>query len=114
VDADAGKPAEVLADRDLELVAAAPDSVGDQLGLEEVDDTLGQGVVAGIADRADRDQHAVIDERLGVVGSAAKRETALSKRGAQGLYRCRSHPVEFLELGFGDLGQLIQARVAGA
>jgi hypothetical protein len=47
------------------------------------------------------------------IGSAAERETALIKRGAQGGYRGRPHAMQFLELGLGDLGQLIQVRVAG-
>jgi hypothetical protein len=39
------EPAEVFDDRELELGARAPDAVGDQLGLERVDEALGQGVV---------------------------------------------------------------------
>jgi hypothetical protein len=54
------EPAEVLHDRELELRARAPDAVGDQLGLEAVNEALGQRVVLGVADRADRGQHAVI------------------------------------------------------
>jgi hypothetical protein len=38
------KPGDVLDDRELKLAARAPDAVGDQLGLEAVDEALGQGV----------------------------------------------------------------------
>ena len=48
------EPADVLDDRELELGARAPDAVGDQLGLEAVDEALGHGVVVGVADRPDR------------------------------------------------------------
>jgi hypothetical protein len=44
------KPGEVFDDRELELAASAPDAVGDQLGLDRVDEALGDGVVIGIAD----------------------------------------------------------------
>ena len=39
------EPADVLDDGELELGAGAPDAVGDQLGLEGVDEALGQRVV---------------------------------------------------------------------
>src|SRR5688572_26721723 len=39
------EPADVLDDGELELAAAAPDAVGDQLGLEGIDEALGHGVV---------------------------------------------------------------------
>jgi hypothetical protein len=58
---------DVLDDGELELGAGAPDAVGDQLGLEAVDEALGERVVVGVADRADRGEDAVIGERLGVV-----------------------------------------------
>ncbi len=61
------EPADVFDDRELKLGARAPDAVGDQLGLEGVDKALGQGVVIGVADRPDADEHAVIGERLRVV-----------------------------------------------
>ena len=61
------EPAEVFDDGELELVAGVPDAVGDQLGLEAVDEALGQRVVVGVADRADRGEDAVIGEGLGVV-----------------------------------------------
>jgi len=37
------EPGDVLHDGELELRAAGPDTVGDQLGLEGVDEALGQG-----------------------------------------------------------------------
>jgi len=43
-------PADVFDDGELELAAAAPDAVGDQLGLEAVDERLGEGVVVCVAD----------------------------------------------------------------
>jgi hypothetical protein len=39
------EPADVLHDGELELAAADPDAVGDQLGLEAVDEALGDRVV---------------------------------------------------------------------
>jgi hypothetical protein len=48
------EPAEVFDDRELELRARLPDTVLDQLDLERVDERLGQRVVVGVADRADR------------------------------------------------------------
>jgi hypothetical protein len=45
------KPADPLDDGQLELSASAPDAVGDQLGLEAIDEALGQRVVERIADR---------------------------------------------------------------
>jgi len=38
------KPVDVLEDRELQLAAGLPDAVFDQLGLEGVDEALGQGV----------------------------------------------------------------------
>jgi hypothetical protein len=35
------EPAEVFDDSGLELVAGTPDAIGDQLGLERVDEALG-------------------------------------------------------------------------
>jgi hypothetical protein len=61
------EPGDVLDDGQLELRAGAPGAVGDQLGLEGVDEALGHRVVVGVADRADRGKHAVIVEGLGVV-----------------------------------------------
>ena len=40
------EPADVLDDGELELRAGAPDAVGDELGLEAVDEALGQRVEA--------------------------------------------------------------------
>jgi len=64
VQADVVEPADPFNDRELELRAGLPDAVGDQLGLEGVDEALGQSVVIGVADRSDRAQHAVIVEDL--------------------------------------------------
>jgi hypothetical protein len=47
-------PADVLDYGELELRAGPPNTVGDQLGLEAVDERLGERVVVGVADRADR------------------------------------------------------------
>jgi hypothetical protein len=41
-------PADVLDDGELELTARPPDAVGDQLGLEAVDERLGERVDAPI------------------------------------------------------------------
>jgi hypothetical protein len=60
-------PAEVLDDGELELRPGAPDAVGDELGLEGVDEALRERVVIGIPDRTDRGEHAVVGQRLGVV-----------------------------------------------
>jgi hypothetical protein len=38
------EPADPLDDRQLELEAAAPDAVGDQLGVEGVDEALGRAL----------------------------------------------------------------------
>ena len=61
------EPADVFDDGELELGPGAPDAVGDQLGLEAVDEALGQRVVVRVADRADRRQDVVVIEDLGVV-----------------------------------------------
>src|SRR4051794_317251 len=58
------EPADVFDERELELGAGAPDTVGDQLGLEGVDEALGERVVIGIPDGPDRREHAVIVEHL--------------------------------------------------
>ena len=55
------EPADALDDGELELAAVAPDAVGDQLGLEGVHEGLGERVVVGVADAADRREHAVIE-----------------------------------------------------
>jgi tetratricopeptide (TPR) repeat protein len=49
-------------DRELQMAAGAPDAVGDQLGLEGVDEALGHRVVVGVADATDRREHVVIVE----------------------------------------------------
>ena len=61
------EPGDVFDDGELELCAGAPDAVADQLGLEAVDEALRGRVVVGIADGADRGEHAVVVEGLGVV-----------------------------------------------
>ena len=61
------EPRDVLHDGELELRSAGPDAVCDQLGLEGVDEALGDGVVQRVADRPDRGEHAVVLERLAVV-----------------------------------------------
>ena len=48
------EPGNVFDDRELELRGRLPDAVADQLGLEAVDERLGERVVVGVADRADR------------------------------------------------------------
>ena len=45
VQAGGVEPADVLDDRQLELGSRAPDAVGDELGLEAVDEALGHRVV---------------------------------------------------------------------
>ena len=50
------EPAEVLDDRQLELVAAAPDAIGDQLGLDRVDEALGERVDAPMSSAAKREK----------------------------------------------------------
>jgi hypothetical protein len=45
------EPAEVLDDRELELGATPPDAVGDQFGLEAVDERLGERVCLWRPDR---------------------------------------------------------------
>ena len=42
----------------------AEDAVGDQFGLEGVDEAFGQGVVVGVADGADAGQHLAVVEHL--------------------------------------------------
>ena len=61
------EPGDVFDDGELELRAAAPDAVTDQLGLEAVDEALGRGVVVRVADGPDRGEHAVVVEGLAVV-----------------------------------------------
>jgi len=61
------EPGDVLDDRELQLAAGAPDAVGDQLGLEAVDEALGHAVVVGIAGAPNGCEDVVVGERLGVV-----------------------------------------------
>ena len=58
------EPAEVLDDRELELGSGLPDAIGDQLGLDRVDEALGERVIERVADRADGLQHLVVVENL--------------------------------------------------
>jgi hypothetical protein len=60
-------PADVLDDGEFELAARPPDAVADQLGLEAVDERLGERIVIRVADRSDGGEDAVVGERLGVV-----------------------------------------------
>jgi hypothetical protein len=53
VDSFVVEPGDVSDDRDLELAATRPGSVGNQLGLEGVDEALSGRVVLGIADGSD-------------------------------------------------------------
>jgi hypothetical protein len=64
------EPADPLDDRELELGAGLPDAVGDELGLEGINERLGEGVVVGVADRSDRAEHAMVVEYLpeGIAG----------------------------------------------
>jgi hypothetical protein len=57
-------PADVFDEGEFELAAAPPDSICDQLGLEAVDEGLGERVVVGISDRADGGEHAVVVQGL--------------------------------------------------
>jgi hypothetical protein len=68
VDALVVEPRDVADDRELELAAARPCAVGDELGLEGVDEALSGSVVVGIADGSDRAEDIVVAQHLGVVG----------------------------------------------
>ncbi len=49
------EPVDVFEGGDLDLLCGAPGPAGlDQLGLEQPDDRLGEGVVVGVADGPDR------------------------------------------------------------
>ena len=61
------EPADPLDDRQLGLLVGAPDAVGDQLGLEAVDERFRERVVLTIAGRAERPGDVVVIERLRVV-----------------------------------------------
>jgi hypothetical protein len=58
------EPGDPLDDRELELGSGTPDAIGDQLGLEGVDEALGHGVVVGVADRSDRPDDPMVVEDL--------------------------------------------------
>ena len=62
---DRVEPADVLDGRALELRPRLPDAVGDQLGLVRVDERLGERVIEGVPDRADRGERAVVVDDLG-------------------------------------------------
>ena len=61
------EPGDPFDDREFELGAGVPDAVGDQFGLEAVDEALGHGVVVGVADRTDARENAMVGQGLGVV-----------------------------------------------
>jgi hypothetical protein len=46
-------------------------AIGDQFSLEAVDERLGERVVVDVAGRANRGEHPVVGERLGVVDARA-------------------------------------------
>jgi hypothetical protein len=52
VEAVVVEPADVLHDGERELGSAAPDAVGDELGLEAVDEAFGESVVASPPSRS--------------------------------------------------------------
>jgi hypothetical protein len=54
VDALVVEPGDVLDDRELELAATGPAAIGDELGLEGVDEALGGGVDAPIVVKSGR------------------------------------------------------------
>jgi hypothetical protein len=61
------EPVDPLQGGVLDLVKAFPGATpADQLGLVQPDDGLGQGVVIGVADRANRGDRAGLGEPLGV------------------------------------------------
>ena len=61
------EPGDVLNDGELELGSGAPHAVGDQFGLEAVDEAFGERVVIAVADGPDRREHGVVVEDLLVV-----------------------------------------------
>jgi len=56
------EPAEVFDDRELELGSCSPDAVGDQFGLEAVDERFCERVVVRVPDRSDGSKDAVVVE----------------------------------------------------
>jgi hypothetical protein len=64
-------PANVLDDGEFELRAGPLGAIGDQFSLEAVDERLGERVVVDVAGRANRGEHPVVGERLGVVDARA-------------------------------------------
>jgi hypothetical protein len=60
------EPVDVVQGREFDVFDGAPWSLpADQFGLEQPDDGLGQGVVVGVADRADGGVDAGVDEPFG-------------------------------------------------
>src|SRR3954469_12562792 len=58
--------------------AGTPDAVGDELGLEAVDEALREGVVVGVADRPDRGERTVVGQRLDVVEAGVLGRSAVA------------------------------------
>ena len=67
------EPADPLDDRQLGLLDRAPGAVGDQLGLEGVDERLGQGVVVSVPGRAEGAEDVALVEGLGELGRGVLR-----------------------------------------
>ncbi len=90
------EPVEVVQGRDLDLLRRLPRTVGiDQLGLVETDDGLGEGVVVGVADGADRRRDTNSCEAFGECDGGVWRwlgqQSRLSKRlGRLGVNGARS------------------------
>ena len=61
------EPCHVRDDGELELAARPPHAIANELGLEAVDEALGERVVVGVADRADRCEDVVVVEDLAKV-----------------------------------------------
>ena len=71
--------------------ACSARAVGDQFGLEAVDEALGERVVEGVADRADRAEHPVIVEYLreGLAGVLGGFKWSLQRLDGEEL-RCKA------------------------
>ena len=67
VEAAVVEPADVLDDRELELASGPPDAVGDELGLEAVEEALSHRIIVGIAGAPNGGEDVVIGQGLGVV-----------------------------------------------
>ena len=82
-------PADPLDDRQLELVARAPDAIGDQLGLERVHERFRERVVVGVAGRSERREDPVVVEGVvevvaGVLGGFQRSSQRSIRRGCDG------------------------------